>query len=438
MSEDAPGPPGDLAARLGEAEAARRRGDLAAAFRTLHECLTEAELDGTVPGTVARIQLDLGGVAARFGDTAEARDWFERAAASAPDDDPGRADVNLALARLDARAGLGGDARRRLGAALKAYQAAGAARGVARCHLELADLYVVSGDPTVAGLELRAAGALRDGSDPDDLTEYHLVSARVRAAAGDRSGAEADLEAAVASAPPGDAARAGELGRIAEAWRADPFAPPARSAPAPGIDMASGVRFVSIVVGPDGLIGQAEVVDSTSLDGAHLAALRPFLSGAGREARGVPVPGPPRVEIGFFPDHVAFGVAVATYEVGADPCGFSVVATGADERDRARLAQSDALVSYFAGRWRTDTYIGFSRHQALRPGALSAVTERPVALFVPHHRAGEREARLGYERHLELAAAFIALVEEDGDAARRLRRLVRPDEDRGPGGEPRP
>jgi tetratricopeptide (TPR) repeat protein len=407
--------------KLASGRRAREAGDLGRAFQRVHGALADAELDGADSPTLAPIQLELGEVAAAFGDTTEARQWLEQAEASFGEETgAGIARVHLALGRLDARSGVVGDARRRLRLALKTYESASMAIEAALCHLELADLYVDSGDTGVAQLELRAAQALRESDRAEHRIDARVVAARVAVARGDGAAAELELSDArehAESVPD----RATEVDRITASWNDDRKKPPRRFSTDGRIDDWA-LRFVSIVIGSDGMIGEAAVVDTGELDAGNLQSVRRFVNDVGPERRGFPVATEPRIEVTLYPDLEVFGLAFAFYEASSSPCGFSIIATGV-EPDEERLARSDAAVSFYAGRWATDSYIGFSRHRAFRPGALTAVRERPIAFFVAYADVPVNLARACHERHLELSAAFVAMIQEDGDPARRLRAI---------------
>lgn len=402
-------------------ERARRleaAGEVAAAYQALTEALMRAELEGTTEG-LGSLHVQLARLARQFGDCASARQHLEHAATIDGLPQRVQADVAFELALVDILIDFLGDAKSHLRVAEKAYRELGDDRGVARCHLEFADLHASDGDTTIARLDLRAAASLV--ASPADASEYHLVAARVAAVAGDLTGAAKSLDAAVESARSVAPGRLAVLEAIRRAWLEDRTKSPGRHAGRAG-DPGAAVRFVSIVVGRDGMLGEAAVLDSSAFDDANLRACSRFIAGVTDRRDGMPVSSEPPIALRYFIDRDVFGIAYCCYMRSGTPVAVSIIATGADQDDHRVLASEDGFVSLIAGRWLTDSYVGFARHHALRPGALSAVTERPVAFFVPMVAANECDLRAAHDRHCELAAVFIAMVERDDETAGRIRR----------------
>lgn len=428
------GPADAARAALDEAASLQQEGRLGDAFA----CLTAARDQAVAarePALLAQVELALGQVSAAFGDVGEARAWLDAAGTRFDEagDEVGGSRVLLELARLDARNGSLEHAKSLLRRCLERAKRAEVGDVTAWGHLELAAVGAEAGDLRIAQLDLRAAVASAHGRDDRVLqAEGALVGAELAAKAGDAATVDARLGEALdllADDDPRRGALVQERTRLADG--AEPAGgyrrPVAVDAPT-----TTAVGFAVATLDVDGeldrvaLLTVEDLVDDrvdTDAD-AHRrtdARDRDLVRGI-LAPRTAPVAGYRNTTLTVHPSEHVHGLAAIRLDVGDVTVALAVLCSGVDPDEGRVLRDIDPWVSFVAGRVATHATMGFGRHLLFRPSALSTVDERPIAFLRTLPGVGDPPVlAVAGELLTAVAAAWFAMIAEDGPGAQRLR-----------------
>ena len=290
----------------------------------------------------------------------------------------------------------------------------------ARCQLEFAAVGAALGDLRIARLDLRAATSSQLWKEDQSFrAESALVDAEIAVRAEETDRALTALTTALELLPDDDVRRA-TLTTALEAAAAGTDLPASLRRPAVDAEVTVvETAFTMVGLDANGDLEAATTVppppgpDATEVGQALVHGLL--------DHRRIRLPQHPGCDLALDAMKNAHGLALAQLGDGTQLLAFAVLAAGVDPDEERVLRDSEPILAWIAGRWRTATTIGFGRHLLIRSGALTTIAERPIAFVrwvgpTDHPMLGE-----WLELFSGLSQAWFSMIAADGPGARRLR-----------------
>ena len=417
----------DVPRLLAEADAASRAGDLGDAYRLLTQARDRSVGDAAA---LAAVEVELGRVAAAFGDPEEARSQFDSALGrfTAEEDERGQAEAQYEIGRLDAAIGATDVAKSRFRRSSDLAKRNDLLDLVARCQLELAAVGVALGDLRIAQLHHGAAlAAPLAAADQVFQADGALVEAELAVRSAERDHALTALTRALEVLPEDDHRRDALRAVLEQAADGSDLPPALRRPRRDGEMSVAETVFTMVGLDSNGDLDAATTVPPTP--GPEAIELGQAAVEGILDRRQVRLADHPGSELYLETAKSAHGLAFALLLQGDLIYALAVLAAGVDPDEERVLRDVEPVLAGIAGRWRTGTTIGFGRHLLVRQGALSTIAERPIA-FV--RWVGPSDDPL-VEDWLEIltgvAQAWFSMIAADGPGAQRLRatRIPLPD-----------